>query len=524
VSAAQEPVIIIGAGPAGTSAALALRERGVPVHMLDAGSTRISLPPKGDVLGLRFGDPNQWRWQIGANEESLSAPAEASPKFRIPGLRAIFEGYAEANRMSPDANFHLAGALAAGGMSNAWGCGVARFDADELGALAADREAMDASCDRVGRRMGLSGQSDDALSEYLGLDALSAPALPLDALHQRLWQRRSSMDGALRIGRARVAVLNEPRLDRAACNLSGMCLWGCSRRSTWSAVLDVEMLKRDPGVQFDAGVVVDAMTADGSGGWWLETHAADGPRRYRARNVLLAAGTLATTRLALAALPDPPAQVRLQSNPMAAFLLCLPAMLGTPRERAFGLAQLSFALARPEAAPGFGNLFSTVGLPVSEFLAHLPISRRAGLPLLRTLLPSCVVGNLFLPGELSAHSVSVDAGGTLRVRGGSDPRLETALVEARSELARGFRKLGAWMLPGSFVAGPAGADLHYASTLPISTRPLAHECQLNGELAGLPGVFVLDGAGLPILPAKAHTLTIMANADRIARSLQVALR
>lgn len=521
MNTAQEPVIIIGAGPAGISAAFALRERGIPVHMLDAGTTRINLPPTGDVLGLRFGDPAQWRWQVGTAGESLSASAQASPKLRVPGLRAIFDGYAAANQMRPDANFHLVGALAAGGLSNAWGCGVARFNAAELGALATDRVAMDASCDRVGRRMGLSGSSEDALSEYLGLDGISAPALPLDALHTRLWQRREQAGAALRIGRARVAVLNEAREGRLACDQSGMCLWGCARRATWSAAGDVETLKRDAAVQIDAGICVKALRPDGAGGWWIDADTADGPRRYRSRQVMLGAGTLATTRLVLAALPERPAQLRLQSNPMAAFLLWLPAMFGAPRERAFGLAQLSFALDRSQAVPGFGNLFSTVGLPVSEFLAHLPISRRAGLPLLRALLPSCVVGNLFLPGALSAHVVRLDENHALRIEGGATQALPSAMHDARIQLAHGFRKLGAWMLPGSFVTGPAGADLHYAATLPISQHPASHECRLSGELAGLPGVYIIDGAALPNLPAKAHTLTIMANADRIARALQV---
>ena len=516
----QEPVIIVGAGPAGTSAALALRERGIPVHMLDAGATQVRMPPMGDVLSLRFSDTEQWRWQVGSSGEGLTAPAQASPKFRVPGLRSIFEGYAEANKLSPDSSFHLVGALAAGGMSNAWGCGVARFDVNELGALAADQASLNASYDRVGKRMGLSGSSSDALSEYFGLDRISAPALPLDSLHQRLWRRRDRAGDALRIGRARVAVLNESRPGRMACDLSGMCLWGCSRRSTWSAAFDAEALKLDPSVQFDHGTKVNALIPDNAGGWWVETSTADGPRRYRARQVLLAAGTLATTRLVLAALQERPPQLRLQSNPMAAFPLWLPAMLGTPRERSFGLAQLSFALAQPDAAPAFGNLFSTAGLPVSEFLAHLPISQRAGLPLLRGLLSSCVVGNLFLPGEFSAHTVSLDEGDSLRIKGGRDSRHGVVLSRAHAALARGFRKMGAWMLPGSFVAGPAGADLHYAATLPISRHPSAHECRIDGGLAGLPGIYVIDGAALPRLPAKAHTLTIMANADRIARSLQ----
>lgn len=519
----KEPVIIIGAGPAGASAAHALRERGIPVRILDAGTTRISLPPPGDLLGLRFGDPQQWRWQLGSHGEGLAAPAQASPKLRVPGFRSIFEGYEEANRIVPGGDFHLVGALAAGGLSNAWGCGVARFDSDELGALNADRAALNASYDRVGRRMGLSGASQDALSDYLGLDDISAPALPLDSLHSRLWQHRQRTGDGLRIGRARVAVLGEAREGRQGCDLSGMCLWGCSRRSTWSAAYEIENLKLDPGVHFDAGNRVDALHPDGAGGWWIEAQTASGPRRYRADRVLLAAGTLATTRLALGALQNRPDELRLQSNPMAAFLLWLPAMLGTPRERAFGLAQLSFVFDPASIGPIFGNLFSTQGLPVNEFLAHLPLSRRAGLPLLRALMSSCLVGNLFLPGDLSAHRLRLAADGSLRVTSGRDPRQDAALDEARATLSRSFRRAGAWMLPGSFVASAPGADLHYASTLPISAQPSAHECRLDGELAGLPGVHVIDGAALPKLPAKAHTLTIMANADRIARSLQVPL-
>lgn len=75
------------------------------------------------------------------------------------------------------------------------------------------------------------------------------------------------------------------------------------------------------------------------------------------------------------------------------------------------------------------------------------------------------------------------------------------------------------MLPGSFVAGAPGADLHYAGTLPMRTHPMAHECHSTGEIAGLPGVYAIDGASLTLLPAKPHTLTIMANADRIASGL-----
>lgn len=518
MSSAREAVTVVGAGPAGTSAALALRERGIPVTVLDAGTARVTPPPVGDLLGLRLRDTTQWQWQLGRHGEALAATDQASPKLRVPGLRAIFEGFAQVNRIRSD-DFQVIGALAAGGLSNAWGCGVARFHEDELGALAFDQAAMDASIERVARRMGLSGRSDDSLSDYFGLDAFCGPALAMDSAHRALWERRDRLGDKIRMGRARVAVLGESREDRLGCDLSGMCLWGCVRRATWSAAWDVEKLKRDPGVRFEAGARVQALLPDGEGNWWIDADTQAGPRRYRSKRVLLAAGTLATTRLVLAALPPGQPALRLQSNPMAAFLLWLPALLGAPRERSFGLAQLSFAAELGDRGTAFGNLFSTAGIPVSEFLAHLPIARRAGLPLLKSILSSCVVGNVFLPGDLSAHEVRMEADQGLRIKGGDDPRLSEAFAEAKSLLSRRFRKAGAWMLPGSFVRGQTGADIHYACTLPVSPRPRAHECHLNGELAGLPGLYVVDGAALPRLPAKAHTLTIMANADRIAGKL-----
>ena len=41
----------------------------------------------------------------------------------------------------------------------------------------------------------------------------------------------------------------------------------------------------------------------------------------------------------------------------------------------------------------------------------------------------------------------------------------------------------------------------------------------DGELAGLAGVHIVDGACLSTQTEKSHTLTIMANADRIGRIL-----
>lgn len=521
MSDAAFDTLVIGGGPAGTSAALALAELGRPVLLLDAGTgDEVDLPPDGAYLELRRRDEAQWRWQLGDRFEALASMGTSSPKLRVPGYQDVFAGFARANRVHAE-DFTLVGALAGGGLSNAWGCGVARFDARELGALSAEQAAMTESFGRVARRVGISGASPDPLADYFGLDEFADDALALDPLHARLWNRSLGNDvkrDGFAMGRARVAVLSHARGARRPCDLRGMCLWGCHNRATWSAAIDLEQLQRFPSARTQRGVLVTALRRDGDA-WRVQGTWNGAPSEWRARRVLLAAGTVATTRLALDAMPAPPA-VRLLSNPMAAFLLLQPAMLGRAPSRGFGLAQLSYTL---EAVAGdevaFGNLFSTAGLPVSEFLRYLPIGRRAGLPLLRRLLPAAMVGNVFLPGALSRHQASLDGNGGLIIHGGHDVALPATHAATARRLSRAFRRLGAWMLPGSYVAGAPGADLHYAGTLPISTEPRRHECRLDGEVAGLPGLHVVDGAALPVLPAKAHTLTIMANADRIGRLL-----
>lgn len=516
-----EEILIVGGGPAGASAALALAEQGRRVHVLDAGGSGIGLPPEGSHAGLRFGDSGQWRWQLGSRFEALAGGTMASPKLRVPGFMGIFDGYAQANRIRTDGKFQLVGALAEGGLSNAWGCGVGRFDASELGALGDDADALGRSYDRAARRMGLSGASEDSLSSYFGLDSVSDPPLPLDPLHARLWSRRNKLatEDGIHLGRARVAVLSRSRPARSACDLRGMCLWGCRAGATWSAAADLQALRLMPGARVTPNALVRKLRRDGDA--WL-VHVGTGSQEtcYRARTVLLAAGTIASTRLALDAMSSPPASVRLLSNPMAAFLLTLPGQIGKGYSPAFGLAQLSYMLENVAGnEPASGNLFSTSGIPVSEFLPHLPISRRAGLPLLRGLLPATVVGNAFLPGSLSRHSASLADNGELTIRTETSDELSRAYQATGERLRRAFRRMGAWMLPGSFIPGAPGADLHYAGTLPINRNPRAHECHLSGGISGLPGVYAIDGASLPVLPAKAHTLTIIANADRIARAL-----
>jgi len=513
-------VIIVGSGPAGTSAAYPLVKAGFRVLMVDAqADSGSSILPPGAFLSARTHDEHQWKWMLGEHFHALNRLGAVSPKLKTPAHAHIFEGFSARNRIETD-NFIGIGSLATGGLSNAWGCGVATLGPSDFAGLAIDYAEMQASYETVARRIGISGRLDDDLSSYFGLDEWSQPPLPLDSLHQylldRYAQRRLALsEQGFRLGRSRVAALSQPLDARRACDLSGNCLWGCHNQALYSASQELPKLKQYPGFRHVQNFLVeDLLQEDGA---WTISHHRSG-QRFCGTRLLLAAGTLASTRIALRQLKHS-AAVPLLSSPTAAFLLWLPKMLATPRVPVFGLGQLSFALALASSVTAFGSTFSTTGLPMSEFVSRIPLGKRYSIELLKNLLNACVVGNIFLPGHLSSNTAVLLADGSLKINGQVHAELPGLMRTAETKLRRAYWKMGALLMPMSFTVGLPGADIHYAGTLPMHAAPRIGQTDNLGEVAGLQGVHIVDGACLPSLTEKSHTLTLMANADRIARSL-----
>ena len=131
---------------------------------------------------------------------------------------------------------------------------------------------------------------------------------------------------------------------------------------------------------------------------------------------------------------------------------------------------------------------------MSEFARHVPMSRRYGIDLLRGLLSSCVVGNIFLPGQLTNAEAKLREEGTLVVSGKYSDSVAPLMDAARKKLSKAYWSMGALLLPGSFTVGRPGGDIHYAGTLPMRDRPVIGETTSLGEVKGMDGVYVVDGA------------------------------
>jgi len=534
-------VIVVGSGPSGVAAASPLAGAGMRVLLLDGGLRRDErLVPRGTYHDIRRNDPEQWRLFLGPNLEGLRDEGPPSPKFSAPAGRFSFVGFERAERIVAR-GLTVVGSLARGGLSNIWGAGIAVFEDKDLAGFPLSAGDLRPAYERVAQRMGVTGFGADDLGSALDDEMPSlAPVEPAQNARRLLerYRRRRAAVNALGVclGRPRVALLTEERPGRQACNRCDMCLWGCARESIWSAAHDLPELTAYANLDYRPGHLVQGI-APVEGGYRLAVRrdeAGADPARleFRARRVVLAAGTLVTTRLAMDLLGHYDTPVRLLNAPGAGFALCLPERIGSAlATHEFSMAHVSFRTVG-DAADGsrdsYGNLFPASGLPAAMIVERMPLSRPGAVRLFRYLQPALLLGNCFLPGHYSDNTARLERDGAgqphLVVQGGTSADLPGRLDDVRRRLGAALRKLGAFLLPGSFTPIRPGEDLRYSGTLPMRENPGPAESAISGELHGAPGLYSVDLSVFPVMPAKHHTLTMMANADRVGHGIVEAWR
>jgi choline dehydrogenase-like flavoprotein len=518
--------LIIGSGPAGVSSALPLLEAGHAVTMLSAGRP-ISPPSRGENWwSLRAERMDGWRTLQGGDARVWASMSATSPKFRTPRAAALFAGYVEALGIETS-GFVARGALALGGLSQVWGAGVACFNDTDLAGTALKAESLAPHYDHLAKHIGVSGLDDD-LGPFFGRHITLQPPTPLNQAAKSLElgysrARQQFWREGVVLGRARNAVLTLSERTRGACTACALCLWGCGEGAIYAADHELEALQRFHLFELRHSQLVTMLRREADV-WVAEARdeITGELLHYAAPVVLLGAGALGTARLIRAALGLHGVPGPLISNPTSVFALWLPRHLGSAQEHdVFALSQLSLSIAGPEGTSGaaFANLFQLSGLPASELLSRVPLSLPTARRVLRILMPGMLVGNLFLPGLLSRHQLTLRADGALALEGGFASEVASRLADVRRRLRAALLRAGALILPGGFQPSEPGSDLHYAGTVPMRIHPVAGECDILGEVAGLRGLYVIDGSALPVLPTKAHTFTVMANARRIAQSL-----
>ncbi|ANL67867.1 choline dehydrogenase-related protein (plasmid) [Rhizobium phaseoli] len=490
--------IIVGSGPAGVSAAFPLIAAGRRVLMLDAGNDAGS---EEESRSARV---------LGNNLESLRADDGSSPKLQTPVARGILERFRRESGITGD-GFTPVASLVRGGLSNIWGAQISYLDAEDIAAWPIDIDLLQRSYERVSQRIGTSTNAD------LTAGANSGPVLPLGAAAAHVLHRHEiakPADGSFRLFPAVNAILSEARPGRAACDLRGDCLYGCPSGAIYNSRQDLLALQKSPHFRLLDNMRAISLTSNA--GWTIGT--ADGSS-FCAPRIVLAAGVLGTAALLADLLPIGGEGLRLLNSPTLAIPLLSPARLLRSATATHSLAQLGLSLRYGERASEYvtGAIYEVGSLPAQSFVNRMPFGRKAGRAAFETIAGSLLVATIYYPGDQSRSYIHRDATAGMTVRGGFADGFDIRAKDLKKRLRREWKRLGLVPLPGASLAEP-GIDAHFAGTLPMgATGPFG--TSVDGELNLHPGLHVVDGSILPDLSSKYITMTIMANADRIAHRL-----
>ena len=245
-----------------------------------------------------------------------------------------------------------------------------------------------------------------------------------------------------------------------------------------------------------------------------------------AGRVILAAGALGTTRIALRSLEAYDQAVPLVCNEHAYIPSLRLAGVGDgTAPPAHALAQLT-AMLDPTGDQQHlvqAQLYSFTGMLLTRLLKESPLAYRESLPLFSTLAPAIVTSVVQHEDRPHPDKYCVLRRGAtplddaLEIRWQPERDCMREARNTRKTLAGLLRRLGCWPL-GIIEPGP-GSSIHYGGMFAPSDQELPLTVARDGVLRGTRRVHVVDGAGFAYLPAKGPTLTLMANAHRIADAI-----
>lgn len=528
----NKDVIIVGAGAAGAAAALSLE--GAEVLMLDVGmsATKSSLPnsPLASLYGTQSESVETLdNALIGRSFSSFIQEDEAGLCLKLKGPEARF-AITRPPQLPGDLheNFLSIQSFTKGGLANFWGAGAMRYTEEELKHFPIEQSELDPFFDMLTDHIGISGSKTDDLAGYFGSTRGLLPELNLCDLGQRFekcylrWRSFFNNRG-ITIGRPRLAVLPVHHRGRRPHVAFGQEFFNAPHEGIYSPSFTIDELIKKGKLEYLSGILVDYFSQKDGVVTLFCREVSSGKRlTFIARRVVLAAGTINSSRVVLKSRNDYVTKLPLLDNPVS-FLPCIDLLrIGVPlKQQGFPGAELNLIFrSKPDTLPIQGSLYNLMGPLRTDILKEFPLTFRGNLDACRFLAPAIFMLQLFYPDRHHEDNyIQLREDGQMRiVRKGPHPEA------VEDKLASTLRWLGYGVLASLAKRPIAGSSIHYAGTLPSRRSPQnAYDTDTLGRLDWADRVHVADAANFPILPAKNHTLMLMANAARIGAHIAQSL-
>jgi ferredoxin len=529
--------LIVGAGPAAAGAALALSTNpDISIRVLGVGG-RLDTDSEAVRQRMSGQDPDGWSPEDVA---TIGRVAHLTKDQRLPEKRNFgssfpFDDFGQLHgvRGEGDVNTNvISGAY--GGFSNTWGAQTMVYSDASFVDWPFPRDELEPDYRAILSTIPYAGDHDD-LEEYFPLWGPADPLPPLSDNATRILERYRRHRLSVRrhgviVGKSRLA------LKGASCVSCGLCMTGCPYSYVYSTSQTFDQLIAGRRVEYFSGYVAEVVGEEGERPFVLAREVATGVLdTFHADKVFLACGAIGTTRLVASSLEMWAQPIHFQES--AQFLMPLASFRGSTRlsqDDSFTLNQFNIVMPFDEAGR---DLVQIHGYPYNKSMEDaLPAVLRTRLlrSLGRTALKHLTVGLGYLPSWWSpGFDVTIERPAPsehlARVvispgPNGSDVAA-TKLRAINARLLRVAPYLGVVPVVPMVSLSAPGKSYHYGASFPHANEPLdGRETDLQGRLHAWRHVHLVDASVFPTVSATTFTLTIMANAHRIARGVAESAR
>lgn len=478
--------VVIGRGPSAYGTLLALTK---------AGLTPAVLAPTGNWIGP-VSDPGSGGKSALARKKKFGS----SDMYLYPKASGI--------------EFDVVGGIpisgTPGGLSAVWGSNIEVFSGPDLDAWGESAEGMAQAYAGILGKISHVG-CEDALSSRCPWPVAFPGSQPLSGRVQKALN--SVAAGATRaegvlVGLARNAIAPLGQ----GCIACGLCLDGCPEGVIFDAEPAIARLISDFDLPVIDALAITIEVRDGQTAITAIDRNSSTEFVLSASKIFLAAGSLATA--ALLARSDLIASPATLDDTQVFYTPILPKRAPDKGKTTFTLAQL-FVIS---------SVLGRTDFHLSVYESNTSFKERAqGLigPMAK-LVPNRVYQHMmagigFIPPGFSGKieiEKSINGGVVVRTR--ANPKSQKAVRAAVKKLSKAMRPLGFFPVARFTQISNVGASYH-AGNLMVDSKPVIDTH--TGQLTSTESVHVVDGAALPVLPTGPVTLTMMANAYRIAETV-----
>ena len=518
-------IYVIGSGPAGVSAATALVNKGLEVTLLDAG---FELEPERAKLVHRLSTLDRESWE----EKSISMLKEnMSPNLGGVDLKYIYGSdypYRGIDYFQPVelGNAKMARSLAKGGFSNVWGGAILPFRGSDIDDWPISIEDLEPHYKAVLSFMPYSGRKD-RLKDILPLYSKNYQNLHLCRqsfafLHDMESNKESLESEGFLFGYSRLAVEASSVDGNRGCIYCGLCLYGCPYGLIYSTTSTLAHLSKRMNFRYHKDVLVEKLIeSNGKVIILAKTLSSSEELKFRASRVYLASGPLSSTRIILHSLGafDRPVKIR-HSEHFQIPLIRYKKMSNLSNEDLHTLSQIFIEILDRTINDktihmqvyAYNDLYiSTINNilgPLATFLKH-PVNELIGrLLIIKGYLHSSISSHILvrlMPGKEGKLLLETFPNNSAKI---AVRKIATKFIKNRKYL-RGIP------LPKIKIGAP-GTGNHSGGSFPMRKKPSEFEADVLGRPYGFERIHVVDSTIFPSIPATTITLSIMANAHRIA--------